>query len=45
MKALLIRYRDYLVDKATWSVILRGMLLGVLLIVGGLLDIFHPLTP
>jgi hypothetical protein len=45
MKTLLIRYRDYLLDRVTWSDVLCGMLLGALLIVGGLLDIFHPLLP
>ena len=45
MKTLLIRYRDYLLDRVTWHDLLRGMLLGALLIVGGLLDIFRPLTP
>ena len=45
IKALLIRYRDYLLDRVTWHDLLRGMLLGTLLIVGGLLDIVHPLAP
>ena len=45
MKTLLIRYRDYLLDRVTWSDLLRGMLLGALLIGGGLLDIVHPLAP
>ena len=43
MKALLIRYRDYLLDRVTWLDLLRGMLLGALLIVGGMLDILRPL--
>ena len=45
MKALLIRYRDYLLDRVTGPDIIGGMILGALLIVGGLLDIVHPLTP
>ena len=43
MKALLIRYRDYLLNSVTWSDLIRGILLGALLIVGGLLDILRPL--
>jgi hypothetical protein len=45
MKALLIRYHDYLQARLTWQDLICGMLLGALLIVGGLLDILRPLTP
>jgi hypothetical protein len=45
MKALLIRYHDYLQARLTWQDLIGGMILGALLIGGGLLDIFHPLTP